>query len=163
MKPPAICSKAPPSMRITSCGRGRPGHQRPGRSCQMTFKEIPVAAIDSMMTHGMVSKPPIPVIARIEYQGVCVGQAVTATIEMTNPNAKTIPYYEQAMISFTRGAREIVEKRSADIGDVFARASKFQSLQLQKKRVWLEYLPTTLEPPCIVASSECGRPRIPCK
>jgi hypothetical protein len=44
------------------------------------------------MTQGMVSKPPTAVTARIDHQGVCVGHTVTAMIDMTKPNAKTMPY-----------------------------------------------------------------------
>jgi len=40
----------------------------------------------------MVSKPPTAVTARIDHQGVCVGQAHTAAMDMANPKAKTMPY-----------------------------------------------------------------------
>jgi len=100
VNPPAICSKAPPSMRITSCGRGRPGHQTPGSTCHITFNEIPVFAIDSMMTQGIVSKAPTAVTARIDHQGVWVGHAVTAMMDMTKPNAKTMPYCQELGVSY---------------------------------------------------------------
>lgn len=58
----------------------------------MTFTEMPVAAMDSMMTQGMVSNAPTAVTARTEYQGVCVGQAHTAAMDMAKPKAKTIAY-----------------------------------------------------------------------
>jgi hypothetical protein len=86
-------------MRITNCGRGRPGHQTPGSTCQIMFNEIPVFAIDSMMTQGMVSKPPIAVTARIDHQGVCVGHAVTPMMDMAKPNAKTMPYCPELGVS----------------------------------------------------------------
>lgn len=119
---------------MTSCGRGRPGHQSPGSTCQITFTEMPVAAMDSMITQGIVNKPPMAVTARIEYQGVCVGQAVTAAMDMANPNAKTIPYYvcgqPLLIISLTKASN---------------------------------YLPTTQELPCIAASFEYDHPRSQCR
>jgi hypothetical protein len=48
--------------------------------------------MDSMIAQRMVSKPSTAVTARIDHQGVCVGQAVTAMMDITKPNAKTIPY-----------------------------------------------------------------------
>jgi hypothetical protein len=65
----------------------------------MTFSEMPVDAIDSIMTHGMVRRAPIAVTARIEYHGVCVGHAVTPTMEITNPKTKTMPYYYKLTVS----------------------------------------------------------------
>lgn len=104
MKPPAICSKAPPSMRITNCGRGFPGHQTPGSNCQITFNDIPVFAIDSMMTQGIVSNAPIAVMARIDHQGVCVGHAVTPTMDMTKPNAKMMLYCPELGMPIVRNS-----------------------------------------------------------
>lgn len=56
--------------------------------------EMPVAAIDSMITQGIVSKAPIPVTTQIDHQGVSVGQATTETTEMMKPNRKTREYYQ---------------------------------------------------------------------
>jgi len=53
------------------------------------------------MTQGMVSKAPTAVTARIDHQGVCVGHAVTAIMDMTNPNAKTMPYCSNLDVSYT--------------------------------------------------------------
>ena len=73
------------------CGRGSPGNQRPGSTCQMTLNWMPVDAMLSMMTQGMVSKAPIAATPRNDHQGVCVGHAVTEMIEMAKPNKETIP------------------------------------------------------------------------
>ena len=47
------------------------------------------------MTQGIVSNVPIAVTARIDHQGVCVGHAVTPTMDMTKPNAKMMLYYPE--------------------------------------------------------------------
>ncbi len=57
----------------------------------MTLNWMPVDAMLSMMTQGMVSKAPIAAMPRIDHQGVCVGHAVTEMIEMAKPNKETIP------------------------------------------------------------------------
>jgi hypothetical protein len=59
---------------------------------------MPVFAMDSMMTQGMVSKAPTAVTARIDHQGVCVGDAVTAIMDMTKPKAKTMPYCQTSTL-----------------------------------------------------------------
>jgi hypothetical protein len=56
---------------------------------------MPVAAMDSIITQGIVSKAPIPTTTRIDHQGVSVGHAVTAMIDMMKPKKKTIEYYPQ--------------------------------------------------------------------
>ena len=78
---------------MTSCARGLPGHRIPGRTCQIAPKEIPVEAMDSMMTQGMVNKAPTAVTTIMDHQGVSVGHAVTPAMDTTKPKAKTIPYY----------------------------------------------------------------------
>ncbi len=97
MKPPANCSKAPPSIRITSWASGFPGQIAPGSTCQIAPKEIPVLAMDSMITHGIVSIEPTATTTRIDHQGVSVGHAVTATTETMKPNVKRIEYYHEIL------------------------------------------------------------------
>lgn len=115
-----VAQKAPPSMRMTSCGNGLPGHKTPGRTCQMTLKEIPVAAIDSIITQGMVRIEPIATTTRMDHHGVSVGHAVIPTIDMTSPNTNTIEYcsnnqvskMNQALQKRIRGVSEVLDSKT---------------------------------------------------
>jgi hypothetical protein len=72
-----------------------PGQITPGSTCQIAPKEMPVEAMDSIITQGIVSKAPTPTTTRIDHQGISVGHAVTAMIDMMKPNRKTIEYCPQ--------------------------------------------------------------------
>jgi hypothetical protein len=99
----------------------------------MTFRLMPVVAIDSMMTQGIVSRAPTPVTPRIEYHGVCVGQAVTATIEMMKPKPKTMPY----CVCQRMPASDLVclQNKPGDCASVLTHHSG-TSLYLRIIRVW---------------------------
>lgn len=67
----------------------------PGSSCHITFNDMPVFAIDSIITQGMVRTPPIAAMATIDHHGVWVGHAATATMDIAKPKAKMIEYCKQ--------------------------------------------------------------------
>jgi hypothetical protein len=91
---------------------------------------MPVEAMDSIITQGIVSMAPTPTTTRIDHQGVSVGYAVTAMIDMMKPNRKTIEYCPQ---------KELV-KRKHDKSREWA-AERGEKEEKERKRERIPYPP----------------------